>query len=341
MPEQARPVTEHDIARGIATLIDPTTAEGNTEAASAEAGDEVTDEAAALSQATEQADTVEAEDEVTEDDEGAESTDESGFELVLQRHGEEYRVVDRDEATRLAQLGLHFTKKNEEVLALERAVSDERTQVAQLRTQYTEALPMIQEYLKAPLGERPKRDQFKTVDEYDRALQAWDQGTAQVEAVRQEHERLQQEQQQQANEALQKFLAESDAQTLALIPEWTDQSVLATEVPVLRKYALDQGIPEAWFANPWVSRVPGFLAVLRKAWQFEDASARGKSTVEEVKQKTKDAAPGPGGEQAVNQRAKNLRDLKKDVRERGGNARDVSVLMESLLDRQSQLKRTG
>lgn len=341
MPDsQASPMSPGDIAKGIAALIDPTTSDES--GTSGDAGDEVTDETRALErQAAEQASgTVESEDEAGEDEEDAESTARGDFELVLQRQGEEYRVSDRDEATRLANLGLHFTRNNEEFLQAKRAFEGERQEVQQLKAQYGQVLPAIQEFLRAPLGERPTRDQFDTSDAFASALEAWDQGMAQVEQVRQEQQRLQHEQQQQATEALQRFLAEADTQTLALVPEWTDQTVLSAEVPRLTQYAIEQGIPQEWLQNPWVSRHPAFVSTLRKAWRFDEASAKGKLKVEEVRQKTKDAAPGPGGEAAVNQRVKNLRQIKKDIQERGGKVDDVSQLMGGLLDRQSKLERT-
>ena len=322
MPDEPR--SHGQIVEGLAAILEPPISEDETpvegEVEAPESFEEPDDVA--------QTDDDDGDDEVEDD---AEPTETPDFELVLERHGEEYRVTDPAEAKELAQKGLHFSRTQREVAEQRKALEAQTAEFTQTRAQYVQALEVAAKFIEAPAGEPPAREAFPNVEAYYQARDVWEATQAQAGALRQEIQREQAELAQQAQANAQRFVEESEELTLSLIPQWRDQATRIQEAKAIEEYAISLGMTaETLQRNPWITTEPAFRVMARQAWLYSQASETGKGHVAAAK-KTKDAAPGPGKEakQAGSRRKEKQR--REAVRARGGKVQDIAPLFERFI----------
>lgn len=271
--------------------------------------------------------------EQVDDDESA--TDEPEFVLDLKVNGEDIRITDRAEAVKLAQLGKHFTQRNEAVIQRERQAEALEIEAAKARDQYAAYLPEIEAYLANPLGEAPKREAFTDELSYYKAKDKYIADKERVDTLRAERDRVAREQQEQRDRQLERWVREQDQRVLAEIPEWHDQAVMRAETQAMTEYALRAGISQQALQNPLLVRDAAFVKILRDAMRFQQVQTKGATEVKKVQ--TRVAPPGPAkapGE-GVSRRRKEL-----EARAKSGKVDDVAPAMGHLMGRILEIQQT-
>lgn len=333
MLDPDRPKSQREIASAIGSIVQATTVEEEP-MTSEDAEPDTPEEPDALIDTDEVDDEdaeVEAEaaedEEVDADDEpDPEATDDDAFSLDLVVNGEEYSVTDRAEAIKLAQLGKHFTNLREEQVQREKEIAQERSQLQQERQHYAQALPVLEKFLSAPLGDPPDPNQFDDQAQYLFAKDQYNEQLQNVQAVRAEMQRVQQEQQQEQQAALAR-MREQQAQELARkLPAWSDSKTKAEESKQIAEYARSMGVTDEELNNLIDHRQ---VLILRDAMRYRRAKQAGQQKVKGKKPQTKDAAPGSG--QQGDPKARVVKKAKEAIRKRGGKVTDVAPLMGQLL----------
>lgn len=331
MADAEGPMSTMDVAKGLGSVM--ATLRGG---APADEPEETPDEVEALD--NEQADT-EPDDEAADEleDESDESTDEPEFSLSLMVDGEDYLVTDRDEATRLAQLGKHFTKKNEALIEREQVVERERAEVAQTREQYVAALDDLIGYLEAPIGDAPDERDYTDRANYLEADKAYNQALQAVQATKAERERVRREQAEQQNTALAKWRTEQIQAAAAKVPDWSDTETWTTEREAMREYAQSVGYTAQELSVSLDQLIVDHrqLLVLRDAMRYRRAAEAGATEVK--KTRSKEAAPGSGAETRTDGTTRRRKELTKRVR--AGDKEAQLAAATSLIERQKQLTR--
>lgn len=256
------------------------------------------------------------------------ATDEPEFALDLKVNGEDIRITDRAEAVKLAQLGKHFTQRNEEVIRLRNEVEQREAEAIKLRDQYAAYLPEIEAYLANPLGERPKREGYQDELSYLKADKQWAEAQERVGALKAERQRVAQEQAQQRDAAIARWVREQDQLVLAAIPEWHDPAVMRQDTQAMAEYARKVGISDQALQNPLLVRDKAFVTLLRDATRFQQMQAKGATEVKKVQ--TQVAAPGaakPAGE-TVSRRRKEI-----ESKAKSGRVDDIAVGMTHVVGR--------
>lgn len=287
-------------------------------------------------------DGTERKDEVADGNaEGTETTDElaatdgetSEFLLDLKVNGKEHRITDRAEAIKYAQLGMHFTQRNEAVIQRERQAEEREAEAVRYRDQYAGFLPEIEAYLANPLGPAPTRDKFPDDLSYYKAKDAHAEALKGVEGLRAERQRVDREQQEQRNKAMERWVREQEQAILTAIPEWNDTAVMRAEGQAMTEYALRQGISQQALQNPLLARDKAFILILRDAMRFQQVQSKGATEVKRVQATT--AAPGtkPAAGETVNRRRKEL-----ETRAKSGKTADIAPAMGHLLARTLELQ---
>lgn len=333
MDDDVRPMSQHDVAKGLGSLLatmragdQPARTEGAEPVAVPE--EEPVAEASLADQAEEDAEVDEPE---TDDEESA--TEEQEFALAIKYKGQDYQITDRAEATRLAQLGRHFEERQNEIVTREKAAEQAATEADQHRARYAASLSEVAQFFEQVVGEPPKESDFKDRAAYADAVLQHDQAKRAVETYRAELQRVQAEQAQTMQRQLQAWAKAQEDETLAAIPEWHDSAVRETEVREMVEYATKLGAPVQ--LPPDLTGSKWFRLVLRDAMRYRKAAEVGSA---EVKRKaTKDAAPGSGGEVRLDGRNRQRKAL--EDRARGGKVDDVAPLATQLLQRHKQLIR--
>lgn len=328
MPEQSAPMSPVEIEKGLSNLL-------ATQFLDASEDDAGTDEIEARADTTgEQAD-IETADETPEGEEQAEATEVEEFALAIKVDGEELQITDRAEAVKLAQLGKHFTKKNEALIQEKQAFESERKETRELRSRYAEALPQVEAFLRMPLGEAPKREAFPDELSYLKADKQFREAQQGVENVRAEWRRVQEEQAKEQAEALRAWVNDQDQQLLSAIPEWTDNAVKASEWRAMEAYAVSKGVNPQALQNPLLVRDKAFVLMLRDAMRYQQVQTKGVTEVKRVQATTAAPGPKPVGDTA-SRRRKEI-----EARTKSGKTADIAPAMAHLMARTLELQHTN
>lgn len=326
MPDNDRPKSSHEIAQGLGALLATREAPARAE----EPADEPVVEDTDVPEIED-----DGEEQEVETDEEPEATEVEEFALDLKVNGVDYRITDRAEATKLAQLGKHFTQKNEALIQREQAFEAERQSVTEVRQRYAEALPQIEAYLANPLGEPPAEKDFKDRASYLEAKDAYSETLGKVQAVRAEMQRVQAEQAEEHQRQLAKWAEAEEQHTLAAIPEWIDAHTRQTDVQQMQEYAHGIGMPQQVLQSPQLVHATWFRVLLRDAARYQKSAERGSTEVKKVQ--TKEAAPGTGSEARTQGKSKRLREHRQRIKNSGGRVEEAAPVMDALLQRQRQL----
>lgn len=335
MENPDKPRSQREIAEGLGSILMATTPDEEPEASSEEVEPEEAPEAPDEAEAPEDEEVVDEQAEVEDEDEvdaedveaEPEATEDDAFSLDLVVNGEEYTVTDRAEAQKLAQLGKHFTNLREQQVKREQEIEQEQAQLQQERSRYAQALPVLEKFLTAPLGDPPDPSQFDDQAQYLFAKDQYNEQLQNVQAVRAEMQRVQQETAEQQKAAFEKFREHHARQLEQKLPEWSDPKVRATESKDIQDYGLAMGLTEEELGNLADHR---FVLILRDAMRYRQAKEAGQKKVGKKKPKTKDAAPG-SGKASVDTQGRRYRKAREAIRKRGGKPQDVAPLMGALL----------
>jgi hypothetical protein len=119
---------------------------------------------------------------------------------------------------------------------------------------------------------------------------------------------------------------EAEAQRLkTLIPEWSDNTVRESERGELVKWAKGHGLTDADISSLVKA---DHVAVLRKAWLYDQGKAKANIVEKQVRVAPKLVKPGQSAD-AVQRQQNSLRDLKDNIRKSGGKRGIAEYLMAS------------
>lgn len=333
---QAQHVTDHDLAKNLGALLatqrgDPPREEGVGEEEGPEEVAEATDSLG------DHAEEEEAGSGETDEDEQVEAdAEETEFSLPIKYKGTDYRITDRGEATRLAQLGRHFEERQDEIVRREQAAEQIGTEADQLRSRYQAGLQEVVQFFEQVAGDPPKEADFDDRAQYLEAVNQHAQMQQAVGAYRSELQRAQAEQVETQQQQLRKWAAKQEEDTLAAVPEWHDPAVRQADVKAMSEYAETVGMPPEAAQFPQLVNAKWFRVMLRDASRYRSAAEAGTAEVE--KSKTKEAAPGSGNETRTGHAGRARRELTERLK-KSGKVDDAAAIGSQLMQRQRQLTR--
>ena len=193
-----------------------------------------------------------------------------------------------------------------------KALDAEKAQTEQVRTQYEQALDLMQKQLQT--SNQPKDqaywDSLYESDplEYVRQRDTERDNQAKMQAVQAEQLRLQQEN-----------LQREQAKLLEMIPEWKDSEVEAKEKAALVSYAKERGWTDQELASTVDSR---YIELMRKAYLFDNLQSGkpiAKKKVKAAPKMVKSGQPKSKADSASDRKRKAFEKLKKT------NSRDAAV----------------
>ena len=301
-------LSQHDAVNLLLDTQAPEEASEEVQEPSAETEVEATEEETVEAEAAEESQ-AEAEEVETED------SDEEYEELVdtyrVKVDGDEYDVT-QDELIKNYQLEQTAQKRLMKASEERKALDAEKAQTEQVRTQYEQALDLMQKQLQT--SNQPKDqaywDSLYESDplEYVRQRDTERDNQAKMQAVQAEQLRLQQEN-----------LQREQAKLLEMIPEWKDSEVEAKEKAALVSYAKERGWTDQELASTVDSR---YIELMRKAYLFDNLQSGkpiAKKKVKAAPKMVKSGQPKSKADSASDRKRKAFENLKKT------NSRDAAV----------------
>jgi len=266
-----------DAISNMASLMDPETDNPEDQAAAVADEASVTDEELAYEASEESVETDSQEQHPTEDEETPDI-------YTVRVNGEDVEVT-LDELTQGYSRRSDYQRKTQEIAEQKRTVEkqyqDAQAQIQktqQMEQQYAELLPKLAQQLQADNMPEPNFDEAYAADPIEASrlerqyrVQKEDRAKK-LQAIQSEQQRLMQESQQGQQVQYQQHLAAQAALLPDLIPSWKDETVKATEVEAMRKWAVESGRVDPDQINRIADA--GHVALLRDAWKFSIGEAK-------------------------------------------------------------------
>ena len=301
-------LSQHDAVSLLLDTQAPEEASEEVQEPSAETEVEATEEETVEADA---ADESQAEAEEVE----TEGSDEEYEELVdtyrVKVDGDEYDVT-QDELIKNYQLEQTAQKRLMKASEERKSLDVEKAQTEQVRTQYEQALGLMQQQLQS--SNQPKDqvywDSLYESDplEYVRQRDTERDNQAKMQAVQSEQLRLQQEN-----------LQREQAKLLEMIPEWKNSEVEAKEKSALVSYAKERGWSDQELASTIDSR---YIELMRKAYLYDNLQSGkpiAKKRVNAAPKMVRSGQPKSKADSASDRKRKAFENLKKT------NSRDSAV----------------
>ena len=301
-------LSQHDAVNLLLDTQAPEEASEEVQEPSAETEVEATEEETVEAEAAEES---QAEAEEVETEESDEEYEELVDTYRVKVDGDEYDVT-QDELIKNYQLEQTAQKRLMKASEERKALDAEKAQTEQVRTQYEQALGLMQQQLQT--SNQPKDqaywDSLYESDplEYVRQRDTERDNQAKMQAVQAEQLRLQQEN-----------LQREQAKLLEMIPEWKDSEVEAKEKAALVSYAKERGWTDQELASTVDSR---YIELMRKAYLFDNLQSGkpiAKKKVKAAPKMVKSGQPKSKADSASDRKRKAFENLKKT------NSRDAAV----------------
>ena len=301
-------LSQHDAVSLLLDTQAPEEASEEVQEPSAETEVEATEEETVEADAAEES---QAEAEEVETEESDEEYEELVDTYRVKVDGDEYDVT-QDELIKNYQLEQTAQKRLMKASEERKALDTEKAQTEQVRTQYEQALGLMQKQLQT--SNQPKDqaywDSLYEADplEYVRQRDTERDNQAKMQAVQSEQLRLQQEN-----------LQREQAKLLEMIPEWKDSEVEAKEKSALVSYAKERGWTDQELASTVDSR---YIELMRKAYLFDNLQSGkpiAKKKVKAAPKMVKSGQPKSKADSASDRKRKAFENLKKT------NSRDSAV----------------
>ncbi len=301
-------LSQHDAVSLLLDTQAPEEASEEVQEPSAETEVEATEEESVEAEAAEES---QAEAEEVETEESDEEYEELVDTYRVKVDGDEYDVT-HDELIKNYQLEQTAQKRLMKASEERKALDSEKAQTEQVRTQYEQALGLMQKQLQT--SNQPKDqtywDSLYESDplEYVRQRDTERDNQAKMQAVQAEQLRLQQEN-----------LQREQAKLLEMIPEWKDSEVEAKEKSALVSYAKERGWTDQELASTVDSR---YIELMRKAYLFDNLQSGkpiAKKKVKAAPKMVKSGQPKSKADSASDRKRKAFENLKKT------NSRDSAV----------------
>ena len=265
--------------------------------------------------------------------EGAEEQDDdNSFDILaatVEVDGEEKTVEEMRNGYLRQQ---DYTRKTQQLAEARKEMDVEFEELNRERAQYAQMLPALQERLEQPMEQEPDWDKLYDTDPRmaAKAERQWrktqEERNAQLEAVRQERERMAQIDQQRRAQQLAQYTEEQTKLLPEVIPEWRDQKVARQEASSLRDFLVAEG-----FSHEDVDelRSAALVKIARKAMLFDQGQTRAtKAKTAKVKPKAKTMRTGSRGSQPATKSAQNQA-LQRS--KQTGRMQDAAAAIKSLL----------
>tara|TARA_R110000822_G_scaffold89015_1_gene205860 strand:+ start:351 stop:1376 length:1026 start_codon:yes stop_codon:yes gene_type:complete len=276
-PEGNGLYTGVDAISNMASLMDPEMDNPEDQAAAVAEEASVTDEELAYEASEESVETDSQEQHPTEDEETPDI-------YTVRVNGEDVEVT-LDELTQGYSRRSDYQRKTQEIAEQKRTVEkqyqDAQAQFQksqQLEQQYAALLGPMAQQLQADNQPEPNFDEAYAADPIEASrlerqyrVQKEDRAKK-LQAIQSEQQRLMHESQQSQQVQYQQHLATQAALLPDLIPPWKDETVKATEVEAMRKWAVESGRVSPDQINQ-ISDA-GHVALMRDAWKFSIGEAK-------------------------------------------------------------------
>ena len=301
-------LSQHDAVNLLLDTQAPEEASEEVQEPSAETEVEATEEETVEAEAAEES---QAEAEEVETEESDEEYEELVDTYRVKVDGDEYDVT-QDELIKNYQLEQTAQKRLMKASEERKALDAEKAQTEQVRTQYEQALGLMQQQLQT--SNQPKDqaywDSLYESDplEYVRQRDTERDNQAKMQAVQAEQLRLQQEN-----------LQREQAKLLEMIPEWKNSEVEAKEKAALVNYAKERGWSDQELASTVDSR---YIELMRKAYLYDNLQSGkpiAKKKVKAAPKMVKSGQPKSKADSASDRKRKAFENLKKT------NSRDAAV----------------
>ena len=301
-------LSQHDAVNLLLDTQAPEEASEEVQEPSAETEVEATEEETVEVEAAEES---QAEAEEVETEESDEEYEEVVDTYRVKVDGDEYDVT-QDELIKNYQLEQTAQKRLMKASEERKALDAEKAQTEQVRTQYEQALGLMQQQLQT--ANQPKDqaywDSLYESDplEYVRQRDTERDNQAKMQAVQAEQLRLQQEN-----------LQREQAKLLEMIPEWKNSEVEAKEKAALVSYAKERGWTDQELASTVDSR---YIELMRKAYLYDNLQSGkpiAKKKVKAAPKMVKSGQPKSKADSASDRKRKAFENLKKT------NSRDAAV----------------
>lgn len=262
----------------------------------------------------------------------AEQDDDNSFDILtatVEVDGEEKTVEEMRNGYLRQQ---DYTRKTQQLAEARKEMDAEFEELNRERAQYAQMLPALQERLEQPMEQEPDWDKLYDTDPRmaAKAERQWrktqEERNAQLEAVRQERERMAQIDQQRRAQQLAQYTEEQTKLLPEVIPEWRDQKVARQEASSLRDFLVAEG-----FSHEDVDelRSAALVKIARKAMLFDQGQTRAtKAKTAKVKPKAKTMRTGSRGSQPATKSAQ-TQALQRS--KQTGRMQDAAAAIKSLL----------
>lgn len=241
----------------------------------------------------EEAEDIDADAEMDEEAEDETSEDPDNETFTVKVDGEELEVT-LDEALSGYQRREAFTRKTQELAEERQTLQQQAEDLAETRAEYAQKLQTVEQVVEGQAQE-PDWEELRQQDpnKYAEIRAAWDRRQEQIEAVKQERERVQQELQEQRQQRQQQVLQNQREKLLAKVPEWTDPDTReAEQAEMVEAAQVHYGFEPEEVGSVLDHRV---MLVLRDAAKFrklQDKGAEAKKTAKKNRKKSRTLKPG-------------------------------------------------
>jgi hypothetical protein len=139
-----------------------------------------------------------------------------------------------------------YTRKTQVLAETRKALEQEAGQAKQERSEYAQLLPQLRKALETVTGREPNWEELRAKDPAQAAIakQRWDERQQKLDALRQEEDRVKQQEIAERQNHAQQIIREEDDKTLKLIPHWQKPEAKQKEEAAITKMLLDLGFKQ-------------------------------------------------------------------------------------------------
>ena len=265
------------------------------------------------------------------------SADDTEYEEEAVEESPKYRVkangeeleVSLDELLNGYSRTADYQKKTQSLAEQRKAVEAERGKIAEtakVRDTYAQRLQVIEQMLQQQSGTEDLT-QLRENDPIGYALAVADRSEKekQLNAIRAERQRVEQEQAQQQSQVLQSHVQQEQQKLVELIPEFKDEAKAEVIRRDIRVYAKSIGFSDQELSQVYDSRA---VTALYKSMMYDKLVAGKSGTLKKVQSAPKTLRPGTSNPKSSDQEAQ-----KKDFERlrQSGNKKDAAKLFERFL----------
>lgn len=285
-----------DLSKMLGEATEDATSQGDEDVESVEESqdvEEVEPEGQEVEEPEAETEDIDADAEEVEEAEEETSDDPDSETFTVKVDGEELEVT-LDEALSGYQRREAFTRKTQELAEERQTLQQQAQNLAETRAEYAQKLQTVEQVVEGQAQE-PDWEELRQQDpnKYAEIRAAWDRRQEQIEAVKQERERVQQELQQQQQQQREQILQNQRERLLAKVPEWTDPDTReAEQAEMVEAAQVHYGFEPEEVGSVLDHRVMLVLRDAAKFRQLQDKGEKAKKTAKKNRKKSRTLKPG-------------------------------------------------